>query len=569
MFEHSLIGMAVLDPATQVLDANAAFGRFLGVGHDALTGTRLTDFSPPEHAFAIATTIRDVGEGRRPNGGMEVRFVRPDGTMVWGALTVWRATIRGASRLMATVYDVSERKSLEAELFHKAFHDGLTDLPNRALFRQNVEHALSRTARHPGSISVILIDIDNLKSVNDTQGNGIGDRLLKLAAQRLLNATRGCDTVARVGGDEFAVLLEAGSSPESADPVANRIIEALERPVAIEGSSAPVRLSATLGIATFGGVEGVDELLRNAGVALDAAKRSARGRWLRYEPAMHAAIIDRVTMEADLRRAIELAELSVVYQPIVDLESKALTGVEALARWSHPDRGTVGPTTFIPLAEESGFIHALGGWVLREACRQAAAWNEGRSHGPLTVTVNVSGLQLEGDALAGEVEEALRLSGLAPELLVLEITESAIMRSMETTLKRLSALKRLGVRLAIDDFGTGYSSLSYLQQFPVDILKIDRSFVDRLLRGANEAALVRTIIALAHLLGLRTIAEGVEDERQRRQLSTLGCDAAQGFLFGRPMAPRELASLIKAGVVPLRRRARATRGTPEVEAFAR
>jgi EAL domain-containing protein (putative c-di-GMP-specific phosphodiesterase class I) len=314
-----------------------------------------------------------------------------------------------------------------------------------------------------------------------------------------------------------------------------------------------------MGIATFGGSEGPDQLLRDAGFALDAAKRKARGRWLRFDPEMHAAIVDRVTMEADLRRAIEQEELRVFYQPIVDLETRRLTGVEALSRWSHPDRGAVGPTTFIPLAEESGFIHALGRWVLREACCQGAAWNEARECGPLTVTVNVSGLQLEQDALAAEVKEALRESRLAPELLVLEITESAIMRTKGTTLSKLNGLKRLGVRLAIDDFGTGYSSLSYLQRFPVDILKIDRSFVERLLNGSNEAALVRTIIALARILGLRTIAEGVDDDRQRKQLVNLGCDAAQGFLFGRPMPAREIAPLIEAGVVALRRRAKSVR----------
>lgn len=550
--------MAELAPDAVVRDANAAFARFVGVDHQQLAGCRLTDFSPPEHACVVEAMVRDVAEGTRPNAGMEVRFVRPDGGMVWGALTVWRAAARRRAHLVATVHDVSERKSLEAELFHKAFHDNLTGLPNRALFRQNVEHALARTARHPGALSVLLVDVDNLKAFNDAKGHGTGDRLLKLASERLHYATRGCDAVARVGGDEFAVLIEAGPAGDGAELVAGRILQALEQPIDFADSS-PVTLTASIGIATYQGVEGTDDLLRNAGVALDVAKRRARGQWLRYEPSMHAAILDRVTMEADLRRAIEQSELGVVFQPIVDLETKRLTGVEALARWKHPDRGAVGPTTFIPLAEESGFIHALGGWVLQEACHQAAVWNEGRAE-PLTVTVNVSGLQLERDDLAAEVKAALGASGLPPELLVLEITESAIMRTMGKTLSRLNGLKRLGVRLAIDDFGTGYSSLSYLQQFPVDILKIDRSFVSRLLRGPNEAALVRTIVALARILGLRTIAEGVDDERQRKQLTALGCDAAQGFLFGRPVAARELEPLIEAGVVRLRRRTRTGRG---------
>ncbi|HSA54080.1 MAG TPA: bifunctional diguanylate cyclase/phosphodiesterase [Gemmatimonadaceae bacterium] len=559
VFEHSLIGIAVLDESAMVLDTNAAFGGFLGVPGGELPGRSLTDFAPPEHAHVIATILQEVAGGTRANAGREVRFVRADGTMAWGSLTVWRVVSRRRVRLLAMVHDVTERKSLEAELFHKAFHDALTGLPNRALFRQNIEHALRRTSRQPNSIAVILVDLDNLKAINDTQGNSAGDRLLKLVAARLLNATRGCDTVARIGGDEFAVLLESGGTDDGADTVASRVVKALQRPFEFEDCPATT-LSASMGIATFQGSEGIDELLRNAGVALDSAKRQARGRWLRYDPAMHAAIVDRVTLEADLHRAIEHGELRVVYQPIVDLETKRLAGVEALARWSHPGRGPVGPTTFIPVAEESGFIHTLGPWVLREACRQGALWNGRRRGRPLTVTVNLSGLQLVHDALPSQVEAALRESQLAPESLVLEITESAIMRTMEPTLKRLNRLKRLGVRLAIDDFGTGYSSLSYLQQFPVDILKIDRSFIEGLMRGPNELALVRTIVSLARILGLRTVAEGVEDERQQKQLAALGCDAAQGFLFGRPMSAREIEPLIEAGVAPLRRRTKGARG---------
>jgi len=565
VFEHSLIGIVVLDESATVLDSNAAFSSYLGVPGGELPGRSLTDFSPPEHAHVMETMLQSVSTGERANAGTEVRFVRADGTTVWGSLTVWRALSRRSVRLMAMVHDVTERKSLEAELFHKAFHDALTGLPNRALFRQNVEHTLARNARQPNSIAVILVDVDNLKAINDTHGNAAGDRLLKLVAARLLNATRGCDTVARLGGDEFAVLLESSAEDDGADTVASRMVQALQRPFEVPASPATTlsatTLSASMGIATFRGSEGTDELLRNAGVALDAAKRTARGRWLRYDPAMHAAIVDRVTLEADLHRAIEQDELRVVYQPIVDLETRRLAGVEALARWSHPGRGAVGPTTFIPVAEESGFIHTLGPWVLREACRQGALWNERRRGRPLAVTVNLSGLQLDQDALPGQVEAALRESGLSPDALVLEITESAIMRKMDATLRRLNRLKRLGVRLAIDDFGTGYSSLSYLQQFPVDILKIDRSFIDGLLNGPGELALVRTIVSLARILGLRTVAEGVEDEKQQRQLATLGCDAAQGFLFGRPMRARELEPLIEAGVVPLRKRTKGSRRT--------
>jgi len=335
-----------------------------------------------------------------------------------------------------------------------------------------------------------------------------------------------------------------------------------------------VTVSASIGIAVRSRVEEREELLRNADVALYEAKNRARGRWVVYDPAMHAALVDKVSLEADLRAAIERcqlahrpglektgtyprfgdkgepAQISIAYQPIVDMTSERLTGFEALLRWTHPERGMIAPSTFVPVAEESGLVLALGRWALRTACHQAAEWNR-RFERPVTVTVNLSGRQLQDEALALDVEAALRESGLDASNLILEMTESVIMHESSTARDRLHELKRLGVRLAIDDFGTGYSSLSHLQQFPVDILKIDRSFLHRMHQGPNDAALVRTIIALAKLLSLRTIAEGVEDCEQQEQLRELGCDSAQGFLFGRPMTVLEADTLISSGVVPL------------------
>jgi EAL domain-containing protein (putative c-di-GMP-specific phosphodiesterase class I) len=311
-----------------------------------------------------------------------------------------------------------------------------------------------------------------------------------------------------------------------------------------------VTVSASIGIAVARGGETTDELLRNADVAMYEAKSRSRGHWVAFDPVMHTAVLDRVTLAMDLRLAVERKELRLAYQPIVNLTSGEITGIEALARWSHTERGIVPPATFIPVAEENDLIFTIGRWVLRESTRQAAIWNADRPQAPLTLTVNLSGKQLENDALAGEVASALRDSGLSPACLILEITESVIMHKTETTIARLHELKALGIRLAIDDFGTGYSSLSYLQQFPVDVLKIDRAFTEGLIRGNNDAALVRTIIALADMLTLRTIAEGVEDSRQQAQLQALGCDSAQGFLFSRPMAAREIDELLASGATP-------------------
>jgi EAL domain-containing protein (putative c-di-GMP-specific phosphodiesterase class I) len=351
-------------------------------------------------------------------------------------------------------------------------------------------------------------------------------------------------------------------------------VNALARPVETEPGRS-VTVAASIGIAMQDNVEDRDDLLRNADVALYEAKNRSRGRWVVYDPGMHAALVDKVSLEADLRAAIERCQLAhrpglaktgtfprfedagqeqsqigLAYQPIVDMMSDKVIGFEALLRWTHPERGVIPPTTFVPVAEESGLVLALGRWVLRTACHQASTWNARHTDSPITVTVNLSVRQLQDDALALDVEAALRESGLSPSCLILEMTESVIMKESSAARERLQELKKVGVRIAIDDFGTGYSSLSHLQQFPVDILKIDRSFLHRMHQGSQDTALVRTIIALAKLLSLRTIAEGVEDTHQQQQLRDLGCDSAQGFLFGRPMTVAEIDVVLSSGVLP-------------------
>jgi diguanylate cyclase (GGDEF)-like protein/PAS domain S-box-containing protein len=550
VFEHSAVGVALLNEAGAILEANGSMAAILGSSNMQLIGRKIPDFATAEHRDVGERIIRGIVEGREQSTAGELRFVRRDGTEVWGSVTVSHAQGARDVRLIAIVEDVTERKALEAKLLQQAFYDGLTGLANRALFRDRVEHALARSQRDRGEVAVLFLDLDNFKSINDTLGHGAGDHLLQIVADRLLNATRGCDTVARLGGDEFAVLLENARTEAEASRVAERIAKAMRAPIELVSGNT-VRVSSSIGIARADVADTVDELLRNADVAMYAAKSGSRGNHVFFDPSMHTALVDRVMLESDMRRGIDDREFWVAYQPIVDLATREVTGMEALARWRHPLKGAIPPTAFIPVAEETGLIMAIGRMVLDEACRQAAEWNRqpGRTR-PLTVTVNLSGRQLQSPEVRDDVQEALRASGLEASNLVLEITETVIMDNNRDTLARLRELKALGVRLAIDDFGTGYSSLSYLQQFPVDILKIDRSFTNGLMRGPNEDALARTIIALGELLTLRTIAEGVEQESQHERLRALGCDFGQGYLFSRPIPARAMTALLHGGVVP-------------------
>lgn len=482
------------------------------------------------------------------------------------------------STVAALRSEISERERVEAELAYQAFHDTLTGLANRALFRDRVAHALARDSRQDRGVAVLFLDLDNFKSVNDSMGHAEGDRLLVAAANRLLNATRGGDTVARLGGDEFAVLLENVYTDESVIIVAERILGAFSRPVSVNGRDAMVTTS--IGIARSRVADTTDELLRNADVAMYRAKHGGKGTYELFAPEMYDALIDRLQLENDLGLAMHRGEFSLVYQPIIELSSQKVIGAEALLRWEHPTRGTIPPLAFIPVAEENGMIVELGRWVLVEACRQGAHWctmreeererelanlpgssvvgplsdveaassHVGRAGDvPLSITVNISGRQLQHADFVEHVRIALADSGLTPACLVLEITESVIIQETEITIQRLNALKALGVRLAIDDFGTGYSSLGYLQKFPVDILKIDKTFIDSVGRGGEHAALARTILALGEMLSLRCVAEGIENGAQRQHLLDLGCELGQGYLFARPLHPSMIEPLF-AGV---------------------
>ncbi|HLX87020.1 MAG TPA: EAL domain-containing protein [Acidimicrobiales bacterium] len=476
----------------------------------------------------------------------EIRLRHADGSWRWFDATVTdHLSDPRVNGVVANLHDVTERRELEDELRHQAFHDSLTGLANRALFTDRLEHALSRQLRSVGALAVLLVDLDDFKAINDSLGHGAGDALLTQASARLESLVRGSDTVARLGGDEFAILLEDPSEDDGPEQVADRIVAAFAEPIVVEDR--PLALSASVGVALRSPGTSADELVRNADVAMYVAKASGKGRSVSFESGMHVATQRRLELKNGLLEAINSGDqMELHYQPVVDLRTREAVGVEALLRWNHPRHGLVPPLDFLPLAEESGLIVPLGRWVLREAVTQLSAWRAAHPelHG-LTMSVNVSGRQLDEPRFVDEVRSALEDAQLDPALLVLEITESVLMRDRDDVVALLHELKGLGVGLAIDDFGTGYSSLGYLRSFPVDVLKVDRSFVSGITDQSRQAALAEAVLRMGATLELQTVAEGVELEEQAGQLEHLGCPLAQGFLFARPLpAPATEAVLL-------------------------
>lgn len=421
----------------------------------------------------------------------------------------------------------------QEELAFMATHDALTGLPNRTLILDRIEQMLIRTRLTQVPVAALFIDVDNFKSINDSLGHHVGDELLRAVAERLDGAVRGTDALGRLGGDEFIVIAEGISLAAGPELIAERLLEALKPPFRLP--SAPetrVVIKASIGIAT-GDRTCADELLRDADIAMYRAKWDGRNRYVVFEAGMQDEVKDRMELEMDLQSALDHDEFFLVYQPTFDLRTMAPTGVEALIRWSSTSRGLVQPDDFVPLLEDTGLILAVGDWVLREACRQGAAW---RAAGyQITMAVNVSARQLDTDEFPVQVEQALAVSGLEPTALTIEITETTLMRNAEETARRLVAVKELGVRIAIDDFGTGYSSLAHLQQFPVDALKIDRSFIARLGQGDEGETLLRTLVQLGKALAIETLAEGIEHASELTLIRGEECDSGQGFLFARPL----------------------------------
>jgi diguanylate cyclase (GGDEF)-like protein len=423
----------------------------------------------------------------------------------------------------------------EQELAFLATHDPLTELPNRTLILARVEQALARAARTQTSVAALFIDLDNFKGINDTLGHGVGDELLQAVAARLKAVVRQADALGRLGGDEFVVIAEELSLEAGPELVAERLLASLQQPFVL-GSDQEICLtvSASIGIAA-GDPQSAGDLLRDADIAMYRAKWEGRNRYAVFETGMQDTVQDRMELEMDLRAALGEEQFELAYQPTFDLGDMTPTGVEALIRWNHPVRGTVQPDAFIPLLEETGLITDVGRWVMQEACRQGAAWR--RAGHAVRMAVNVSGRQLDSDELIADIEGALSDSGLEAECLTIEITETTLMRNVEETARRLLAIKDLGVRIAIDDFGTGYSSLAHLQRFPVDALKIDRSFVAALRENKGGETLIRTLVQLGKALSIETFAEGIEEQDELTLLRAENCDSGQGFLFARPLDP--------------------------------
>jgi len=442
--------------------------------------------------------------------------------------------------------DVTDRRALEAKLEHQAFHDELTGLPNRALFHDRLGLALARTGRHQGPTAVLLLDLDDFKAVNDSLGHGAGDQVLVQAAERFSACVRVGDTVARLGGDEFAVLLEEVAEESVARELGARILDVMAQPFTVGDQQ--VRLGVSGGLVfSFDGIDDAMALVRNADIALYRAKERGRRCVVAFETSMYEDAEERLSLAVDLDGAIDRGELAVHFQPTVELTTGAITGVEALARWHHPTRGLVPPLVFIPLAESNGQIMQIGRWVLEQSCRYAVEWRNLPGVAPLrSVCVNLSPRQLADPGIVDDVRAVLEATGLDPGVLVLEITETALTEDPDIAIARLARLKDLGVRLAIDDFGTGYSSLSYLRQFPVDIIKIDRSFVEAS-NSATGEALVHGIVDMATALQLVTVAEGIEDPDQAARMLDAGCTTGQGYLYARPMPSGELQALLEGG----------------------
>ena len=442
--------------------------------------------------------------------------------------------------------DALERQAIEDAIRERAVHDPLTGLPNRVLFVDRLEHALARLGRQRSLCAILFLDLDHFKLVNDSLGHHVGDELLAAAAPRLKQALRSSDTVARFGGDEFGILLEDIASERDAIESAERIAAIFARPFVLSGSEHFVTTS--IGIALARGGELADELIRDADAAMYRAKERGRARYEVFDEAMRGRAIARLRMENDLRRALERDELRLEYQPVVSLRNFAIVGVEALLRWRHPERGEIAPSEFIPIAEENGLIEPIGRWVLEQACRQGAEWYRARPDAaPITISVNLSAVQVSRRSLPEVVRSVLRSTGLDPACLSLEITETVMVRDADGLGEVLQALKAVGVRLVLDDFGTGYSSLSYLTRLPLDVLKVDRSFVDGLGSEPRDTAITETIIAMSRALSLDVVAEGVETADHVRELSRLGCGLAQGYHFSRALPAHEITHALEHG----------------------
>jgi len=537
--------VAVVDRIGRVLFVTDAAERMLGYRATDLVGEDLLALVPAGARETLRTMVANAGP---VTGPIKSRISARDGRAVDVEIAVSDLTAEEAVRGVAlTLHDVTDRTRLENELRHRAFHDALTELPNRALFEDRVSHALDRASRDATTVAVCFLDLDDFKAVNDSLGHSAGDRFLIAAAERLRGCLRTEDTAARLGGDEFAVLVEGLAGPEGAERVAQQLLGALADSVKLDGQELFVR--ASIGVATSGpGQQDVEQLLRDADTAMYVAKRNGKRHYHVFDPQADSWAGERPELQLQLEAAVARGEIKVAYQPIVDITNSRIVGVEALARWTPPGAKPVSPSIFIPIAERNGLIVELGRRVLREACGATARWQQ---HDPrLMLTVNVSSRQLKADDFVAQVAAALSDSGLAADRLTLELTEWVLADDSDATLETLRQLKALGLSLAVDDFGTGYSSLGYLSRFPIDLLKLDRSLITTITTDERQLALVRGITALAEDLGLSVLAEGVERPDQLEPLRGMHCQLGQGFHFAKPREPAAIEALLSAAARP-------------------
>jgi diguanylate cyclase (GGDEF)-like protein/PAS domain S-box-containing protein len=538
-------GIIVIDNTGMLEFVNAAVERMFGWKPLELIGRNIDCLMPARHRSCHPRVIADVeGRNRAMTSGVgrEVRAQRKNGSVFPLELTFGEMRIDGRVKYAGIMRDISERKCAEERIRHLAHYDELTGLPNRALFSQLLEQALSESKFAEKQVAVLFIDLDRFKLINDTLSHESGDAVLQQVAKRLTEALPRRDTVARFGGDEFVVLMRDCKIPAEAADTAQKLLTALALPLQVEGQE--YHLTASIGISAFpGDGDNAQTILKNADIAMYRAKEHGKNNYQFYSAQMNLHSFERLVLERFLRHALEQDEFQVYYQPKIDLTTGCVTGMEALLRWIHPGMGMISPTKFIPLAEETGLIVPIGVWVLRAACAQNRAWQQ-QGLPPLRVAVNLSARQFAQDNLHATILGVLEETGLAPELLELEITESVTMDNPEHAAALLRSLKALGIRLAIDDFGTGYSSLSYLKRFPIDNVKIDRSFIKDIPDDEDDVAITQAIIAMAHSLRLKVIAEGVESEQHVAFLCEHGCDEAQGYLFGAPMPAEEFKELM-------------------------
>ena len=536
-------GDGVVDYATPAAE------RLFGTAHVA--GTRLTSLVGPGERETVARAFARMRDGADATVPEDWLVTRPDGTPA--EVRVSYRDLRGdrmVGGLVLTLHDVSEQRSLQRELTHRSFHDALTGLPNRSLFTDRIARALARPRRPGTALAVLVVDLDDLNMVNDSMGHTVGDELLVAAAARLTGLAGGQDTAARIGADEFALLVEGADGDAAVESYAQRIVEAFAEPFIL--TSGPVIATATVGVATTEDSTDAGDLVRHADLALYAAKAAGKRQWRRYRPVLSAGIARRRELKAAIEDAVNGSAFTLAYQPIVVLATGEIAGFEALVRWPHPRWGMINPDQFIALAEETGYIVPLGSWVLRQAVSDLVLWQRhAGTRAPLYASVNVSARQFRDPGFVAGVRKALAESGLAPPLLQLELTESVLLGRDDRIHAELTELKELGVRLAIDDFGTGYSSLSYLRELPMDVLKIDKSFTEGIASSQGRLALVEVIVRMAKTLGLTVTAEGIESEAQRELLISLGCETGQGYLLEKPVGADEAEELVRHGLVPL------------------